>query len=140
MKNLTPTTCVHFTGVQHDKCAAGVEYRTLRDVSQPGMARWPCLTHKGMAATTTCALKVLPTPEQVAAAEAELEAMVKQLTDDMAAGKCHVCRAVIDAGEQVGSCIYARPCGHRQGQGNARKFNAGLVKARANTNNAGKGE
>jgi hypothetical protein len=35
--------CVHFTGIQHPTCKAGVDYKTVRDSSGKGPYRWPCL-------------------------------------------------------------------------------------------------
>lgn len=99
-----PETCRHFTGIQHKTCAAGVEYLPLRDKPPgAGMACWPCLRLAGEpAARTTCPQRVLMTDEALAKIEA---------------GRCHVCDAMVTSRERVGRCLYARPCGHRIGQG-----------------------
>src|SRR5262245_41612771 len=43
--------CRHYTGTVHERCAAGVEYTTVRDDTQRPY-RWPCFRSEG--ATTTC--------------------------------------------------------------------------------------
>lgn len=34
-------------------------------------------------------------------------------------GMCGICAEDVESYEQVGRCVYADPCGHRQGQGRA---------------------
>lgn len=48
----------------------------------------------------------------------------------MAEGKCIDCEADIEHAVQDGRCMYAKPCGHRIGQGDARQFTRGLLKRR----------
>lgn len=60
-------TCVHFNGVQHDKCAADVAYASVR-----GEGPIPCLTLNGKR-RDCCAKYQEPTPEQVAESEREIE-------------------------------------------------------------------
>lgn len=74
--------CVHFCGIQHKHCKAGVELVSVRDSSQPGPYRWPCLTIDGRAATTVCAQRRMPTPDEV---EAEARGW-EQLLDDVDKG------------------------------------------------------
>lgn len=62
-------TCVFFDGVQHTPCRAGVNLEDVKDRSQPGPFRFPCLDLPGRCATTTCTKKQLYTQ-----AEAEVEA------------------------------------------------------------------
>lgn len=50
-------------------------------------------------------------PEVAEAARAYLTALAE--------GKCPTCGAVVQEEEQVGRCVYARPCGHRLYQGKA---------------------
>lgn len=48
------------------------------------------------------------------------EEAIKAVQDYFAAlkdGICHVCRQKVERKEQVGRCVYARPCGHRLYQG-----------------------
>jgi len=65
-KAITSTHCVHFAGFQHadgtqrEWCRAGVYYADVRDSTQPGQDRWPCMTAVGdMPATTCCASRRL---------------------------------------------------------------------------------
>lgn len=46
---MKPTTCIHFTGVQHDACAAGVRYDSL----EPRGIKCACLSP-----AATCAARV----------------------------------------------------------------------------------
>lgn len=108
--------CRHFTGIQHPTCGAGVDYKAVRDASQPGPYRWPCLTLIGREpATTTCGLRSLLTREEHAAREKEIEAICAKAAADVAAGRCHVCGGGIEPSRVVGRCRYAA-CGHRVGQ------------------------
>jgi hypothetical protein len=73
-----PQKCRHFRGVQHETCLAGVDMKSVRDASQPGPYRWPCLTPLGRSpATTTCASFVAKTRAEE---EAELAPLVKAVT------------------------------------------------------------
>lgn len=63
--------CVHFTGVQHDACEAGIRYADVRDESKRPFA-WPCFAKDE--ATTTCPLVRRPTLEEAEAEHRESEA------------------------------------------------------------------
>lgn len=63
-------SCVHFTGIGKPACAAGVDYMTVRDASEPGPYRWPCLNFPNRVATTTCEKRCMYTAE-TATAEAD---------------------------------------------------------------------
>jgi len=108
--------CRHFTGIQNDCCKAGVAYSPLRDISGPGMARWPCLTIVGRGeASTVCPKRELMTTADWDAHEAEVSAAVDGALAKIAAGKCHVCGANAEPSRVTGRCRYAA-CGHRIGQ------------------------
>jgi hypothetical protein len=107
------TTCKHFTGIQHDTCAAGVEYEAVKDPARSGLARWPCLRNPAL----HCPKREFPTQAEVDVSEAETEAAIAKLLADIAAGKCHVCGADAEPSQVVGRCRYAA-CGHRIGQVN----------------------
>ncbi len=114
-----PDRCRHFHGV-HKFCAAGIDPHTVRDTSGKGMARWPCLTILGQApCATTCEKRVLMTAEEHAAEDAALNAATGKFFADLAAGNCPHCGAKVERRKQVGPCVYAKPCGHRLGQGRA---------------------
>lgn len=106
--------CRHFNGIQHTTCEAGVEYALVRDASQPGPYRWPCLESHGVA-TTVCPERSLLTQEEHAAFEAEIEARWAEIASALEAGKCPVCEADVEPSRIVGRCKYAA-CGHRLGQ------------------------
>jgi hypothetical protein len=118
--------CIHFTGIQHDRCAAGVDYMSVRDLSvRP--ARFPCTNSD---AVTKCVRRELPTREQVHAEMAEENAAIEAFLTKLRDGICPHCGKKPDDFEQVGHCVYARPCGHRIGQGNAEEYKAGLRTSR----------
>jgi hypothetical protein len=71
--------CKHFNGIQHGCCLAGVAYNSVRDASQPGPYRWPCLTLSGKEATTTCAKREYPTEAELEAEEAECNRVMAAL-------------------------------------------------------------
>ena len=108
--------CVHFTGVQHNQCKAGVVYLSVRDASGKGPYRWPCLT-RGESAITTCAKRQLPTRAQAEKTVTERETHVQAFLAKVRDGKvCPTCDKPITGRQRVGRCIYLRPCGHRLGQ------------------------
>ncbi len=72
-------TCIHFRGIQHERCAAGVELRPLRDTSGSGMARWPCLRILNQReCTTTCSKREFPTEAEARARLDEMEAALSK--------------------------------------------------------------
>lgn len=115
--------CKHFTGIQHDTCKAGVNYLGLVGGVRTGIGcKIPCTGDKGCAhapdiAVVPCALREFPTPEEVEAEEAEIREALAQALSEMAEGICTTCHTKIKHYDQVGRCVYARPCGHRQYQG-----------------------
>jgi hypothetical protein len=119
-------TCVHFCGIQHEKCAAGVVLLSVRDASQPGPYRWPCITLTGITkkpmppATTTCDQYREPTADEIAADKAALDARLEEMRQQTARGECSACGQKATRAKQVGSCVYLEPCGHRVGQGDAK--------------------
>lgn len=115
-------TCVHFRGIQHATCAAGIDMKPVRDSSQPGPYRWPCMTLKADSpATTTCPSYRDPTPEEIAADEAAWNKRLDEMRDNARKGLCNACGVKTTSVRQVGRCVYADPCGHRIGQGDAKQ-------------------
>lgn len=116
-------TCCHFTGLHHDVCAAGVAYQSVRDHRKGyRMARWPCLTIDGNAAQTICGKKKCPTREEAERLVDRHAAAIATMLANLEAGICNTCGAEIESETQVGLCVYAKPCGHRIGQGKARNL------------------
>lgn len=76
----------------------------------------PC--HKRLGAEiATCASRHFPTPEECEAEADRVERYVAELHARAERGECFHCGAKIERKRQVGPCIYAEPCGCRQGQG-----------------------
>lgn len=72
--------CVHFTGVQHDCCKAGVNYHDLLGRGPGCFAHMPCLGDDG--ATVQCPNAKFPTQEE---AEAELKEQDEAIARTMGA-------------------------------------------------------
>lgn len=65
--------CIHFNGIQHDTCKAGINYRELAGGEEFGMAkRLPCISENGIE-PGVCASCHYPTPAEVAVMEAEFQ-------------------------------------------------------------------
>ena len=60
---MKPTTCKHFTGIQHGACKAGIDYDAVRNdgIMTSFRFRLPCLNP-----ALPCVSRVLPTAEEVA--------------------------------------------------------------------------
>jgi hypothetical protein len=69
-------SCVHFNGIQHSTCKAGVEYASVRDESTRPYG-FPCLT--AYAGAATCEKRQLQTLEEELAEEADYEAAFKRV-------------------------------------------------------------
>lgn len=63
-------TCRHFTGVQHKCCEAGVNYDQFK-------AGLPCI--KKWAKGNVCEKYLEPTPEEIAAREAEIKECIERM-------------------------------------------------------------
>jgi hypothetical protein len=64
-------SCIHFSGIQHTKCRAGVNIRELVGGSDFGWAsRLPCLLSDAPYCTTPCDKRQMPTRDE---AEAEVK-------------------------------------------------------------------
>lgn len=72
---MKPNQCIHFNGIQHECCRAGINYRSLAGLPDFGMAlRLPCwepsMGRKGET-VVVCASYLEPTAGQIAEDEAE---------------------------------------------------------------------
>jgi len=105
-------TCIYFTGILNQQCAAGVPYWPIGQ--QPCLVEYDNGTH-------VCALRHLPTEaEAQARAEVriqEIQASLDRMRHRVANQECLHCGQQWETRKQIGPCIYAYPCGHRQGQG-----------------------
>lgn len=117
-KKILANSCVHFTGMRHQKCAKGIPY-------------WPQGPQPCFPAPPSphvCALREFLEGEALDNAAKALYEDIKQTLDEMTRraqdGECIDCGKPITKRRQVGRCIYASPCGHRQGQGRLAKEDA----------------
>lgn len=106
--------CLHFNGVQHGTCKAGVAYKDIWHDPNGGSST-PCHDK----ACTRCPKQQFPTPEQAREEADKWEKLVEEATRRIKEGLCHECGAKVEKKVQVGRCVYAEPCGHRLYQGRA---------------------
>ena len=106
--------CIHYPPggmVTNDICKKGVDLRPFKPVSVEA----PCYNDK----VGGCPFAEYPTPEQIVERNKHIGAIMESMVSLMQ-GKsdvCYQCGQPIDQLEQVGRCVYARPCGHRLYQG-----------------------
>ncbi len=75
--------CIHFRGLRHQTCEAGVDWRALVGGPDFGIARRaPCLQDNN--SEVACAHCRYPTPEEVQAHEDAMEAHMERLREDAA--------------------------------------------------------
>lgn len=72
--------CVHFNGVQHETCKAGVNYHALAGIGFGCWKRLPCMPKDdGADEVVACEKRQTETPEQTAAREADGDAAWERL-------------------------------------------------------------
>lgn len=120
------TGCRHFRGIQHKTCAAGLLYEGAKDPTARPL-KLICLDRD---ANAKCDRLSLPTREEAEAEVDDRERKVAEFFGRLAVGVCQ-CGVRGEDWEQVGHCIYAKPCGHRVGQGDAAEYKLGVIEARA---------
>lgn len=69
--------CRHFTGILHKTCAAGVTYESVKDKSQPGMVRLPCI--KSRPTEVVCAKFSATTKEEEADFKRQVDDSIKRM-------------------------------------------------------------
>lgn len=108
------TFCKHYrAAADHDACAAGIRYITVRGESVDGTTL-PCFDN---GQHLDCALRQMPTPDEIEAERREIAKAITAWAENLMAGICPHCGSAIEQKEQVGRCVYARPCGCRLYQG-----------------------
>lgn len=120
MSDLHRKSCRHFTGTAEETCAKGVNYMSVRDTSGEGMARFPCLgAGNWRPCNTTCESFELYTKEELDEQDREVAAILLSLMDfeKRVTEDCPHCGKHVDRLDQVGRCVYARPCNCRVWQG-----------------------
>lgn len=82
------SVCVHFTGIQHDICKAGVNIRALVGGSNLGWAgRLPCLLMDAAKCEVICQARKLLTREEAEAEVLRSNEKIEQLLKVLAAAK-----------------------------------------------------
>jgi hypothetical protein len=109
----TMRKCRHFNGIQHDVCLAGVDYRTF----SPG--KMPCLAYPERP-SEPCEKFANRTRKEAEVVEHQRDENIARFLSAMREGRCPHCQHAVEESVQVGPCIYAKPCGHRLGQGRAK--------------------
>lgn len=122
--------CVHYDGVIHDVCRAGVAYAAVRGPSVAGTLPYPCFRGRE---ELPCAARRFPTAEENAVRAADLEAALARWSAALDRDECPECGQAIGEYRQVGRCVYADPCGHRlfQGRVAARRSSPGGPRQRS---------
>jgi hypothetical protein len=114
--------CKHFNGTMSKRCRAGVEYDALFDAPNYSFAL-PCFPRfeHDQRPTAPCALRVLSTREEAEAHEQAVQDTLQRFSQRLVDGQCPHCGRPVERERQVGSCVYAEPCGHRMYQGRAKR-------------------
>jgi hypothetical protein len=105
--------CIHFQSVLHKQCKLGIPYADLWDEKR----KLPCILDEG--ATKVCPHLTRPTPEQIAASEAQIKEALENFFKAMHSGTCPHCGKTLEWERKVGRCVYGS-CGCRLWQGKAR--------------------
>jgi hypothetical protein len=96
-------------------CKLGIEMQALRDASVVPHA-FPCFT---VGAEHLCAKYEPHTPEEIAEDERAINEFMKKADAlwTRESEECPHCGKHVEGMHQTGRCVYAEPCGCRQGQG-----------------------
>lgn len=107
--------CRHYSGMMNKACDVGVEYDSIKDTSVIPY-RWHCI-HADTA--ITCPLREEYTAEEITEQKREAAEFLTGLVAfwDDEGDECPQCGEKVESAEQIGRCVYARPCGCRVGQG-----------------------
>jgi hypothetical protein len=103
--------CRHYTSpLQADSCRAGIAYDT---VARPV----PCVKFSRTSNWGQCPAFSEYTTAELDQQEREKQEGLRRFLQALAEGTCPHCGATVERREQVGRCVYGRPCGHRLYQG-----------------------
>ena len=108
--------CRHFTGMGDKACEVGIAYDSVSDTTLAFPDHLPCLSpdqrHR-------CSHFAAYTDAECQAHEAAHNAVMNEIAtfERRETENCLACHRHVDRLEQVGRCVYARPCGCRQWQG-----------------------
>lgn len=100
------------------RCKAGVLYDDVKGLPH-GNQRYtmPCFQTEAVVCGVFCPHQSFPTREEAEEQSRESERAIAEWSRKLANDICPNCDAAITAMDQVGRCVYARPCGHRLYQG-----------------------
>lgn len=103
--------CRYFNGLRHKTCEAGIPYWP--------QGPQPCFLDDP--SPHTCPSRVFLEGDALTQAARERYGEIRDAIALMTARgykqECLVCGAPVASRRKVGRCLYADPCGHRQGQG-----------------------
>lgn len=107
--------CKHFTGLDKPACELNIPYDSVRD-SESHPYQWACLHH---GARHLCGSFELHSAEEIAEREREVAAIMEKFLafEQKRSTACPHCGVHVEQLEQVGRCVYSKPCGHRLWQG-----------------------
>lgn len=125
---LRENACRHFTGIMNEECELGIKYHDVTpnpEVTWGRALRLPCMIlteaeklRMNGEVQGVCEKLDLPTAEEVRIADEESDRRFAAKMQKLKDGFCLVCDQPMTK-KQVGSCVYADPCGHRLYQGKA---------------------
>jgi len=99
--------CVHFNGIQHERCDAGVVYADVRLTPESGPRRFPCLPPIGGAPTPdNCPSRRYPTEQEIAEDRAMWDAAFALIS----AGLSPCCEAPLDVPPSGHGWRYCSKC------------------------------
>lgn len=108
--------CRHYNGIGNSKaCESGVEYESIKDTSVVPY-RLHCIHADAM---VKCPKRELRTKEDIEEAKKQIAAALTRFAAflDGTSDVCPQCGEKVDEAEEIGRCVYARPCGCRVYQG-----------------------
>lgn len=107
--------CRHYSGMMNKACDAGVEYDSIKDTSVVP-TRWHCIHADAM---VKCPKRELRTKEEIEEEKRQLAAWFTRFAafESGESDACPQCGETVESAEEIGRCVYARPCGCRVFQG-----------------------
>lgn len=109
-----PAWCKNYQAMSdHKECKVGIPYESVKSDETIAYG-YPCWAKHGRPA---CAQAVYPTKEELQAEDAKFAEFMKKFQADLDNDICPHCGQAIARYEQVGRCVYGRPCGCRLYQG-----------------------
>lgn len=114
---MTEHNCRHFTGIHRPPCEKGVHYDDIVSIHEDApRRRFYCIDSD---ASNQCSLYEPYTKAELKLRDDYIRNFLDNLETfwDRRTTTCPHCKQHVTDCEQVGRCVYARPCGCRVGQG-----------------------